>query len=116
MRTASGLAALLFGVMAAVQINDPDPYLWTTVYGAAAICSALFVVDALPRWLGAAICGGCGLGLLVLLPRVVGGGIFGPQEMMGLTEATRELGGLTLAAVWTGVLAFRARPDAIEPE
>ena len=35
---------------------------------------------------------------------------------MGLTEATREIGGLALAAAWTGAVAAWRRPDAAEPE
>lgn len=102
--------------MAALQYNDPDPYVWGTVYGLAAVCSVLFVVNALPRRAAAIICGGYIIGGIVLLPRVVGVGVFGPQEMMGLTEATREIGGLALAATWTGALALRKRPVPTGPE
>jgi hypothetical protein len=102
--------------MAALQYNDPDPYVWVTVYGLAAVCSVLFAADALPRRVAAAVCGAYLIGGLVLAPRVMGVGVFGPQEMMGLTEATREIGGLTLAAAWTGAMAIGGRPDPAGPQ
>jgi len=116
MRAASGGVALLFGTMAALQYNDPDPFVWGGAYGLAAVCSALFAADALPARAAAAVCGAYLVGGLALLPRVAGVGVLGPREMMGLTEAIREIGGLALAAGWTGAMAIWGPPDPVDPE
>lgn len=111
----NGLLLVLFGWAAAVQYNDPEPILWTTIYGAGALCCALYMVGQLPRWLALLVSGACLVGALYLLVRVVGPiGFFDPtgQEMMGLQEETREMFGLLTIALWTGVLAWRVHRSA----
>ena len=49
MRWINGLLAVLLGIFAAVQINDPDFALWMAVYGGGAIWCA--VAAARPQWL-----------------------------------------------------------------
>lgn len=110
MRYVSGGAAILFGLMAAVQFNDPDPYVWVLAYGAAAVGSALYAGGVFPRRAAAILCGGYVLGILILLPRVWASSPFRAEQMMGLAEAAREIGGLALAAGWMGVLAVWGAP------
>lgn len=109
----NGLLLVLFAVAAAVQYNDPDPVTWMAIYGAGALCCALFLVGRLPWALSALVSAGCLLGALVLLAQIV----FGPfpffdetgREMMGLMEETREMFGFLITALWTGFLAWQVR-------
>lgn len=106
----NGLLLVLFAWAAAVQYNDPEPILWTTIYGAGALCCGLYMVGQLRRWLAFVVSGACLGGALYLLVRVVGPiGFFDAtgQEMMGLQEETRELFGLLIIALWTAVLGSR---------
>lgn len=41
----SGAYALLFAIFAYLQLNDPDPALWVTIYGIVALASLLRVVE-----------------------------------------------------------------------
>jgi hypothetical protein len=112
MRYVSGGVAILFGLMAAVQFNDPDPYVWVLAYGAAAVGSALYAAGAFPRRPAAILCGGYVLGILILLPQVWASSLFQAEEMMGLAEVAREIGGLALAAGWMGVLVVWGGPTS----
>jgi hypothetical protein len=50
-RTAALIATLIFIVMAALQLNDPDPLYWFAVYAAVAVVAAAAVVGRdLPRF------------------------------------------------------------------
>ncbi len=109
LRILNGTMMVLFAAAAAAQYNDPDPALWMTTYGAAAVCCALFLVGWRARILAAVLGGAYALGALYLLARVYGtAGFLDPtgQEMIGVTEPGREMVGLFLAAGWTGVLAL----------
>lgn len=111
----NGLMLVLFAWAAAVQYNDPEPLLWTTIYGTGALCCVLYVVGRLPGWLALLVSGACLLGALYLLVRVLGPiGFFDQtgQEMMGLQEETREMFGLLIIALWTGVLGWRVHRSA----
>lgn len=72
---------LLFLVSAALQYNDPDPYLWYVIYGVAALISLLFVFDRLPLWLA----------LLVGLMFIVGGVYSWPAQFEGVTIGGGEI-------------------------
>jgi len=61
-KTAAIIATLVFILMAALQLNDPDPLYWFLVYAAVAVVAAAAVVGRqLPRFalvtLGAVIAG-----------------------------------------------------------
>lgn len=108
----NGIMLALFVTAAVVQFNDPDPALWVSVYGSAALVCALFMAGRLPVWLAALSCGVYTLwGLYLLLP------IIGPEafydttgrEMMGVMETGREMMGLLIMAGWTGFLTWRLR-------
>lgn len=112
-RIANGIMFVLFVLGAAVQYNDPDPVLWMTVYGAGALCCALYLADLLPVLLSGLVAGACFVSALYLLAQI----LFGPiafldstgQEMLGLMEETREMLGFLITAVWTWILTWWSR-------
>ncbi len=115
---ANGLMFILFVWAAVVQYNDPDPVLWMAIYGAAALCCALYVAGRLPMRLAAALSGLYVLGAVYLMLRVLGPGSFFDdtgREMMGLMEESREMLGLWIMAVWTGFLAWRVHRQTAAP-
>lgn len=106
------LMLLLFVTAAFVQYNDPDALLWVLVYGAGALCCALYAAGRLPPLLSGTVVVICLVGALYLLVQI----LFGPiaffdetgREMMGLVEETREMFGLLVTATWLGILTWRA--------
>lgn len=112
-RIVNGVMFVLFVLAAAVQYNDPHPILWMTVYGAGALCCALYLVDLLPVLLSGLVAGVCFVSALYLLGQI----LFGPgtfldgtgQEMLGLGEEAREMLGLLITAVWTWILTWWSR-------
>ena len=99
----------LFLAFAALQWNDPDPYWWIPMYGAAALACFL-------AWRAKPVRGLAALVLLVALvwagflaPGVVGNVSF--SEMFSsfrmiskVVEEEREMFGLLIVAAWMGVL------------
>lgn len=106
----NGFMLVLFVWAAIVQYNDPDPVLWTSIYGVAVLCCVLYMVDRLPVRLTALLSGAYALGALYLLLRITVGPL--PfldetgNEMMGMMEESREMLGLWIAAAWIGFLAW----------
>ena len=101
-RVAAGFFCLLFLLSAAVQYNDPDPWLWLAGY---LIPAALSLVAALGRirecfWPAAA-----GAVIYATLGALVFPGWI--TEWFG-DEEFREAGGLWIVAGWLAVLAWRA--------
>jgi hypothetical protein len=105
------LAMFVFSVL--VQYNDPDPLVWLTVYGLAAVACVL-AFKRPTHWLLPG-----GLALLTLIwastlalrvwGRVAIGELFEAWEMKDQrVEEARELGGLLIVAVWMLVLFGRA--------
>jgi hypothetical protein len=104
-----------------VQYNDPDPYAWMVIYGAAAVACWLSLRSKLPRWLPMVVALVAILWATTILPRVLGKvpflDMFAAWEMKdeGI-EQSREMYGLFLVAGWMLVLAWRqvraARPKA----
>lgn len=107
------LSLVMFIFSVVVQYNDPDPLVWMTVYGLAAVaCVLAFKRPA--HWVLPG-----GLALLALLwagaialrvwGRVAVGELFEAWEMKDRrVEEARELGGLLIVAVWMLVLFYRA--------
>ena len=102
------IMAVLFGLSAAVQVNDPDPALWILIYvGAGLLC---LQAAARRQWLNLAWAWGVG-------SLVTGVWMFQSQRpsfaMHVDNELFRELGGLMIICVWMGVVviesAFLAR-------
>jgi hypothetical protein len=112
MRWLDGFMTVLFALAIAVQYNDPDPLYWMALYTPAALLSGLAFAGRFrpgPSALAFAV-------YLVLalywLPALLQAG---PESFtswrMGSAadEEVREAAGIALCAVWTGVLAWRAR-------
>ena len=112
----NGLMLLLFATAAIVQYNDPDPWLWMGVYGAGALCCALFLAGRLPAILSGILTVGCLLGTLYFTVRILFGSVpffdVTGQEMMGLMEETREMLGFLITGLWTGILTWRTRASS----
>jgi len=105
---------LLFAMSVAVQVNDPDPFRWMALYGAAAIACGLWLARRLPRWLPVVIAAAAILWALTIVPRVLGKvpflEMFAAWEMKDLgVEESREMYGLLLVAGWMLLLAWRSR-------
>lgn len=106
------LALFVFSVI--VQYNDPDPWLWMTIYGlAAAACIVAFKQPA--HWLlSSALLLITTVWAATIAPRVWGRvafvELFEAWEMKDLrVEEAREFGGLLIIASWMLVLFLRAR-------
>ncbi|WP_448520471.1 transmembrane 220 family protein [Rhodoflexus sp.] len=66
----NGFLAGIFALFAWFQLDDPDPYLWTGIYGSVAIVSLMALFRIYKMWTivtGGVICTG---GVLYLLPSV----------------------------------------------
>ena len=104
----------LFIFSAAVQLNDPDPWVWIPVYGiAAAVCVAearrrtrwyvpIILVVLTVIWAG------------TIAPRVLGKvgflEMFGAWEMKNIgIEEEREMYGLLIVAAWMAAIAWASR-------
>jgi hypothetical protein len=107
------LAAAYFILVAVLQYNDPDPWGWIAIYLAAAIISLLQRREPQhitpPLLLGAL----AALWALTLLPGAQGVALTDLPKPMhtrgGTVELAREVGGLTILALWMFVLSFHAR-------
>jgi ABC-type enterochelin transport system permease subunit len=100
---------LLFLFAVAVQYNDPDPIRWMAVYGLAAAACLLALKGRLPR-LPTALLAAVALAWAgTLAARVVG------KQPLIDSEEGREMLGLLLVFLWTGVLAWRSRPGRVAP-
>ncbi len=114
MKIASIALALLFLLSAAVQFNDPDPYLWVAVYAAAALVGGLFAAGRRVAPFAAVVALVAAGWAATLAGRVVGevplAEVFTSMRMgsRGIEEA-RELGGLVIVAIWMGILIVAER-------
>jgi hypothetical protein len=105
--------AVLFGIAAVLQYNDPDPLRWMAIYGVAGL-ACLFagrLSRAAPAIIGLAAVAWAA----TLAPGVVGRvtirELFESYAMKGEpVEEAREMGGLLLVAAWMAVLIVRGAP------
>ena len=110
-KVANAVMAVAFAASVAVQYNDPDPFAWMAIYGAAAVMAALETIrparPIFPGMLAAvALVWAATLG-----PRVLGkvpfGDMFAEFEMKHVgIEESREMYGLLWIAVWMIVVAI----------
>jgi len=112
----------LFGLSAAVQWNDPDPWLWMPLYGLAAGLAGLGAAGRLPLRPNAAALALFTLLFVLWAPTLAGAraAAFTSFEMRSaVDEAPREALGLGLCAAWSAVqtaAAWRARRPAGESD
>jgi hypothetical protein len=106
--------SVIFAIAAALQWNDPDPYLWIPMYGAAMVACILQAMKRLRPWMSGAV----GLVALVwaiaIAPEALELARFGDmfQSMKASNppiESAREFGGLLIVATWMGILTLGAR-------
>ncbi len=111
---ADSVFALAFAFAVVVQVNDPDPFGWVTIYGLAATACVLAAFDRGPAVFPGAIAMAALVWAAFLAPHVLGRveflSMFGAFEMESVAvEESREMYGLLLVAVWMGVTALRRR-------
>lgn len=110
---ANAVMLLAFAISVIVQINDPDPFVWMAIYGAAALVCALEITRR-ARWWMATMVGGVALVWAVTIaPRVIGAvpftDMFGAFEMSNVgIEESREMYGLLTIAGWMAAIAVRS--------
>ena len=94
----ASVACLLFTGSAVVQLNDPDPIRWFSLYASAALLSATSMFVSVPGYLFVALASVAGIWAATLLPSVLSA-----ASLTG-TEDERELAGLALVTVASVVL------------
>jgi hypothetical protein len=112
---ANWVMIVLFVFSAAVQLNDPDPWLWMPVYLAAAAVAWLETRRRATVVVAMAIALGSVAWAVAIAPRVMGRvrflDMFGAWEMQNTgIEESREMYGLLIVAVWmaaVGIAAWR---------
>lgn len=102
LRLATLAMLIVFLSWAGFQYNDPDPVLWMTVYGLAAVGCLLFLLHRFPRKSALVYVALCLCGAALLWIRVVADGKF------FFDEQGREAIGLMIVATWTFVLYRRS--------
>lgn len=114
---ANSVMLLLFAFAAVVQVNDPDPFAWTLIYGLAVVACVLAILRR-GHWLvPVSIAALAVIWAAAISPRVLGQvpflDMFGAFEMRDAgIEESREMYGLLLVAVWLTVIAVNARRRA----
>ena len=109
------LMALLFGLSAVAQINDPDPFFWTFIYTAACVVSVLYASHKLHWILAAIVTLFTGIWALTIVPDLTLSGFQNILEEIGMShigvEAAREFSGLIIISLWCGALGFKSRKN-----
>jgi len=112
MKRVQAVVAACFLLAAALQYNDPDPYVWVAVYGAAGLVTWLQRRQPRRRIPALLVGSLAAIWALSLLPEAQGVGLFDlPRPMHtkgGAVEAGREIGGLSVVAIWMFALAAHA--------
>jgi hypothetical protein len=103
-----------FLLFAALQINDPDPWLWIPIYAVPALLSGLALAGRLPRWAPFVVAPLAVLATLPLLPTGIHADPGKVVSDMGMhaagVEEAREAIGLLLIAAWCVVLGVVRAP------
>ena len=105
---------LAYLLSALVQYNDTDSLRWIAMYLAACTMCIAWYRHKLPRWYAPLMLTISLVWIGALLPAVIGtvsaGEIFESISMKTKSvEEAREIGGLFLIALWSGVLILRKR-------
>lgn len=112
-RVVDAIMVVLFTLSVIVQFNDPDPAAWIAMYTAAAIVAFFSMRESLWWPLAAVVTTAAVLWAGNLAPRVIGTvpflDMFGAFEMQNIgIEESREMYGLLMIAIYTGIAAVRA--------
>jgi hypothetical protein len=105
----NSLFLLAYLLSALVQYNDPDPLAWIAIYLlAAGMCIARFRRYQ-PRWLALSLYSASLLWIGMLLPNIIGQvSLAEIVESISMktraVEEAREIGGLALITLWSGLL------------
>ena len=103
-----GIASLCVGILlvfAALQFNDPDPFLWVGVYSLAAMTGILSITTRI-HW---------GISAALALAYLIGGIVLWPEKFEGVTgnmashpsiELARESLGLFIASFMLGYFVW----------
>lgn len=107
------LMLVLFVMSIIVQYNDPDPLYWMAIYALAALVAFMSMRGRLPWQVGAVITAVAVVWAATLAPDVIGKvrflDMFGAFEMKNEgIEKSREMYGLLMIALYTGISTFRA--------
>ncbi len=114
MSFANAMMMLAFAFSMVVQVNDPDPWSWIALYGAAAIVCGFALVHRASTRIAVAVAFTALAWASTIAPRVVGRvpftSMFAEFEMKDVgVEESREMYGLLIVAAWMSVLAWRGR-------
>lgn len=114
MRFANGMMLLAFAFSMVVQVNDPDPWSWMAIYGAAAIVCGFALIRRASSRIAAAVAVTALAWAATIAPRVIGQvpftSMFEEFEMKDLgVEQSREMYGLLIVAAWMLTVAFASR-------
>jgi len=106
--------SVIFAICVALQWNDPDPYLWMPMYGAAMVACILASLSRLRPWMSATVGIVALVWAITIAPDVFGHASFGDmfQSMKASNpsiEASREMYGLLIVVLWMGLLTLGAR-------
>jgi hypothetical protein len=110
---ANAVMLLAFAFSVVVQFNDPDPFLWATIYTAATLVCAFELRRRVHALVPAGIAVVAAAWAMTIAPRVLGhvpfAAMFAEFEMANTAiEESREMYGLALIAVWMIVVATAA--------
>lgn len=109
-RVLSVIFAIFFLWEAYLQHNDPDPIIWLSIYGSAALASAFFFIEKLDPAVA--------IGLAILF--FIGAFVYWPSKFEGISigegdigniEAARESLGLSINALVMLLYAWRIKKE-----
>lgn len=102
MKFFSILTILIWLVFAGLQWNDPDPWLWISIYMSVIVLYAGFIIypTKMKIWFHVS---------WILSVLFLAGTIFASTLIPNFSfddEVTRETGGLILSTIWSGILGY----------
>lgn len=112
------IVAVLLGLSAIAQINDPDPFFWVLIYAGGALLSILYAFNKI-HWIAAGLLAViAGIWAVTIIPDLTATGFKNIFEEIGMqylgVEAAREFSGLIIIALWSLVLAAKSKEDKTE--
>ena len=105
------ICSLLFLWCAYVQINDPDPIVWISIYLAAACTLEMAARDIVYPAMNILLGSVCIIGAILSFPTYFSG-FWGDMDVDHNIELARETGGLILIASFQFWLFYKQRHDS----